>query len=149
MADRDTPVGDEIDLRPNGTVRLTLAGKSVTWRRPTFGEYRKFRESLVVAGDEEAALAKEIEATAREAAGTPEIPWPADRNPPYTPAQRLRLEMAGAEALGGWAIDVWRILCQREAPGLDDLPVWMVDASFSRSLFEHWRSVPLAVSSSK
>jgi len=149
MADKNTPVGDELALSPNGCIRIMLAGRGATWRRPVFGEYRKFRESLIALGDEETRLIDAISAEAREAAGTPEVPWPADKVPPYSREQRLRLEMSGAEALGGWAIDVWRVLCDKEPPTLEELPLWMMVAQFSQTVFEHWRAVPLAGSSSR
>lgn len=158
MADRDTPPGDELALRDNGTIRLMLAGKGATWRRPLFGEYKKFREMLIEASEITEQLKNEIEATVRAS-----LPTDADAKAlaklragaeipvgyHWTAAQRLRFELADAEGIGGWAVDVWRVLTDKEPPTVDELPVWMTTASFSQSVFEHWRQVPLAGSSSR
>jgi hypothetical protein len=149
MADRDTPSGDELALKDNGTIRIMLAGKGATWRRPTLGEYKKFAEARILAGEEEERVMAEIETEAREAAGTAEAPWPAGKPPPYTGSQRLRLEIAGEDVLGAWAIDVWRVLCEKEPPALDELPLWMTVVPFSQTIFQHWRELPKAGSSSR
>lgn len=129
----DPGIGDEVSLELNGTVRLTLTGTHFRWRRPTFGEFRKFKELWAGIAEEERTI---TEAMNKE---TPE----AERSA----AWRIRHEMSTRDIFAGWVLEVWRVLCEKEAPAVDDLPPWMSNVQFAVSLFDHWTTVPLAASS--
>ena len=142
--DRDNPDGDLLDLKPNGSIRISLGSTSYSWRRPTFGEYRKFREALIGIGDEEARARDEIHAaavTAHEEKTGKKVPE--GEMPPYSDMDRLRLQLVGASLVGEWVLDIWRVLSTKEPPAVDELPQWMTTSEFSTQLFQHWRSLPL------
>lgn len=128
----DPSVGDEVSLEPNGTVRLSLAGRNLRWRRPTFGEFRKFEELWA----EVAAQEKVIVEHANE---VPER----DRGA----AWRISYEAELRDIVLAWVLDVWRVLCDKEAPATDDTAPWMANGSFHQLLKDHWTTVPLAASS--
>ena len=132
MADAGGPIGDEVDLKPNGTVTITLAGKGYRWRRPLFGELRKFEELWAEIAEKERAIVERAN----------EIP---EKN--RTASWRINFEMEIREAVIGWALDVWRVLCDKEPPAVDELPAWVANTTFHQSLKEHWTTVPLAASS--
>ena len=133
MADPTNPVGDELDLKPNGTVRVGLAGRFIALRRPSFGEFRKLKE--LWAGV--AAREKEITDTAN---GIPVPERPA--------SWRMDYEMALASVFIGWSLEALRLLgTSPELPAEDDLPPWMATSQFGLALFGHWVTVPLAASS--
>jgi hypothetical protein len=133
MADPNNPIGDEVSFEPNGTVRISLAGRPFRWRRPTFGEYRKFKEAWASVAEEETAITTKMNAETPE--GERSAPW------------RIRHELALRELFGGWFIDVWRVLCEKDAPATDDIPPWATSVAFANGLFDHWTKVPLAASS--
>jgi hypothetical protein len=128
----DMTVGDEISLEPNGTVRLTLTGTNFRWRRPTFGEFRKFEEMWAeVLGQEKVIVDR--------ANAVPE----AER----TVGWRIAFEGEHRDIFLPWVLDVWRVLCNKEPPAVDDCAPWMGNASFHQILKDHWTTVPLAASS--
>ncbi|MEA2587691.1 MAG: hypothetical protein QOH66_618 [Actinomycetota bacterium] len=128
----DASVGDEISLEPNGTVRLTLTGTHFRWRRPTFGQFRKFEELWAEVAAEEKVIVDRANAV-------PE----AER----TVAWRAGFETELRESVLAWVLDVWRVLCDKEPPATDDCAPWMANASFRQMLKDHWTTVPLAASS--
>lgn len=135
MADTDHPVGDELDLRPNGTVRIGIGGTFHALRMPRVGEYRKLREMWAELSLREAALVDEANA----------VPI-AER----TGAWRIGLDDAVTALFGDWSLEAVGMLSTKgETPAVDDLTPWMFTAAFGAALFEHWRSLPLAASSSR
>lgn len=132
MADPANPTGDELDLKPNGTIRIGLAGKFVTLRVPKFGEFRKLKELWAGVAVEEKRITDEANAVKVE-----------DRSPTW----RVDWEMALAPHFAGWALEAVRLLATSEVDWtIDDLPAWMTSAAFGTGLFGHWTTVPLAAS---
>lgn len=125
----DPGIGDEISLEPNGTVRISLTGASFRWRRPTFGEFRKFEEMW-------AEVAAQEKVIVDRANTVPE----ADR----TAAWRINFETELRTSVLEWTLDVWRVLCSKEAPTVDDSPPWLGNNTFHQMLKDHWTTVPLA-----
>lgn len=133
MADPSNPVGDELDLKPNGTIRIGMAGRFVALRRPTFGEFRKLKELWSGVASEEKRITD----------GANTIPL-AERPGSW----RMDYELALFPVFAGWALEVLRLLGSgAEIPTEDDLPPWMATAPFGQALFDHWVTVPLAASS--
>lgn len=133
MADPTNPVGDELDLKPNGTARIGMGGTFVSLRRPTFGQFRKLKELWAgVAGQEK---------TITDAANGVPVP--------ERPASwRMDYEMALATVFIGWSLEALRLLgTSTDLPAEDDLPPWMATSAFGLALFDHWVTVPLAASS--
>lgn len=132
MADPNNPIGDEVSLEPNGTVRITLTGRPYRWRRPTFGEFRKFEELWAEAAVQEKGILDRAN----------EIP-----EKERTQAWRVGWEAELRDLVLPWVLDVWRVLCDKEPPATDDCPPWMSNGTFHQTLKEHWTTVPLAASS--
>jgi hypothetical protein len=128
----DATVGDEISLEPNGTIRLTLTGTHFRWRRPTFGQFRKFEELWAEVAAQEKVIVDRANAV-------PE----AER----TVAWRTTFETELRDSVLAWVLDVWRVLCDKEPPATDDCAPWMANTSFHQMLKDHWTTVPLAASS--
>lgn len=135
MADPNNPLGDEVSFEPNGTVRLSLAGRPFRWRRPTFGEFRKFKEMWASVAEEETRITNQMNADVPEGE--------------RTAAFRIKHELALRELFGGWMLEVWRMLGppEKETPAVDEIPPWMTSVAFANGLFDHWTKVPLAASS--
>ena len=128
----DPGIGDEVSLEPNGTVRLSLAGRNVRWRRPAFGEFRKFEELWAEVATQERVIVDEANAVPeKERSAT----W------------RFDFETKLRDLALPWALDVWRILSDKEVPATDDCPPWMANGAFHQLLKDHWTTVPLAASS--
>ena len=128
----DATVGDEISLEPNGTIRLTLTGTHFRWRRPIFGEFEKFEELWAEVAAQEKVIVDEANAV-------PEV----ERDVAWRTTFEKKLRRNVLE----WTLDVWRVLCTKEPPALDDCAPWMGNASFHQMLKDHWITVPLAASS--
>ena len=127
-------MADEFRLDDDGTITIAWSDRTVTLRRPLFGEYEKLRQSLDEARAVPATLDTTTTAESAEARAWPRI--------------------------GEWWVEV--IAALRAEPGvleLSDLPTWLVmgaewerderirtdvlQTPFGRAL-THWRSVPLA-----
>lgn len=150
MADRDTPPGDDFSPNPNGTIRICIGGKCATWRCPTGGILRKAYEGLYGLDEARDAFQAEIDAEARAAyreANGKDLP--ADVEPELSPRQRYRIHMAALDRRGEWVIDLWRAVCTKEPPTLEDIPPWMETTSFANEVLNHWQTVPKAASSSR
>lgn len=128
----DASVGDEISLEPNGTVRLTLTGASFRWRRPTFGQFRKFEELWAEVAAQEKVIVDRANAVPEKE---------------RTVAWRTGFETELGDNVLAWVLDVWRVLCEKEPPATDDCAPWMANAAFHEMLKGHWTTVPLAASS--
>lgn len=128
----DASVGDEVSLEPNGTIRITLTGTSFRWRRPTFGEFRKFEEMWAEVAAQEKVIVDEANAVPEK-----------ERDA----AWRINFEKKLRESVLEWVLDLWRVLCSKEPPALDDNAPWMGNAAFHEMLKGHWTTVPLAASS--
>jgi hypothetical protein len=134
MADPNNSVGDEVVTNKNGTIRIGLAGHFYTWRRPTIGEFRKFNEQWAEVATQERVIVDTANAIAVK-----------DRLATW----RFDYEAKLADLFAEWALSVFRVLCDKEPPAVDDLPPWMATAQFRMDLVEHWTTVPLAASSSR
>lgn len=134
MADPSNPVGDELDLKHNGTIRVGLRGTFYSWRVPTFGEFRKFNEQWAEVASQERVIVDAANA----------VP-DAERIASW----RFDYEQKLADLFAEWALGVFRVLSDKEPPAVDDLPPWMATAQFRLDLIEQWTTVPLAGSSSR
>jgi hypothetical protein len=141
-------VGDELSLRPNGTTRVILRGQGSTLRVCTIGHYRKLKELWADVIKQQADFREPKVAEAR-AAYTKEHKTepPEGWLPEFTAEENSEYDMMLRESMAIWALEVFRMLGDKEPPALDDLPVWMGNAFFASKLFAHWLNVPLVPSS--
>lgn len=67
-----------LDLKPDGTARLTLNGKTVTLRRPTVGQVRAVHDAAIDAADRAADIAEDHAERVRDAAAEHGVDLDAD-----------------------------------------------------------------------
>ncbi len=142
-------VGDEMVLKDNGTVRLMLGGKGYTLRRCTLGSYRKLKElwTGVIQAQEAERERKKAEAADEYAKAHKGTKPPEDWEPVYGAEANAEYDMFLRESVAGWAVECFRLLCDGDPPGLDDMPAWTGNIFFAQKLFAHWLNVPLVPSS--
>lgn len=144
QAEPEEQVPEGVDLAPDGTVLLHVDGEVYRLRRPKVGEYRKLKERRSIVQDE--ALANLQKAAAAE---PPPVKDEKDTAASLERAlQQRTLQRAAGDANEqlerDWFAEVADMLCDRELPPQDEWPNWLGQADLAASLFQHWRTVPLA-----
>lgn len=130
-----------IELRPDGTVELTISGTVRHLRRPVVRELRgwteQIRELAVKANEEVAHLNEMIEAALAEETPDDEL---GQMRQDLTEAQHRR-----SEYLGPWIASVVSTLSDKPLPDdVDEWPAWLVmDLLVPTQLIQHWRTAPL------
>lgn len=142
MADRTPPaVPDGLELRKDGTARLTIDGKGWVLRRPKLGEFRKLR-----------TLAQERDDARQDAvAGFVDLPdpgkdAPAEERTTYLRALRDRgraLEDLTTDLNIAWMVAAFAMLADDDVPPSDDWPAGLQQSEAMAALLDHWRQVPL------
>jgi len=131
MTDETKP--DSFELLPDGKVRLTIVGRQFTLRRPTFGQSRKLRESVVEwSAEERRDLQDQADKAKRE------VPVDEEEAAERAFARQERI-------LRWWLEEVIPTLSSEsvEGVGIGELPEWLLNRDgVTNPLLEHWRSVP-------
>lgn len=143
MADAPT-VPDGLELRKDGTARLTIDGKGWRLRRPKLGEFRTLR-----------TLAQERDDERRDQAQTLMDGLTPDPGKDAKPEQR-RTYLTAVTAMGrqleeltdslneAWLTKAFAMLADSDGiPDPDDWPAGLQSSDTIGQLMEHWRSVPL------
>jgi hypothetical protein len=133
-----------LDLRPDGRVVIAFVDdQQMMLRRPTLGQFRRWRTLLSEIGEDSArGVAAHTDATQIETAD--ESLSETDRI--KLRRERLReLQNSSEAAFEAWWTDVFTTLAEGPVPPSDDWPPFLVFGdSVMADVLQHWRSVPLA-----
>lgn len=116
----------ELNLLPNGLIRVVVEGEEHLLRRPKHGEFKKLSERLAELREEDERRATEINAD---------------------PEKLSRILYQGQHAddlVLAWVKEVFDLLSPKALPADADTPPWFENASLPRLFLDHWREIPLA-----
>lgn len=129
-----------MNFNENGTIAITISGKTYTLKRPTIAQLSEFEDLYQTVKDD--ALAKLTEWNERLA-----------EDPDSDEAERIRTEMSnrrfGLEAINEpWLRKAFETLGTSPLPdSLEEGPSELVSGDLLPEILRFWRSVPLARSS--
>lgn len=135
---------DGLVLLDDGRCELTIGSKLFAVRRPTFGEFRRFREAAQIADDKrlEAALPLQTEIDAL-------APGLTDADPGVRTAAMLaqraitrKIDDAIQDDTIRWVTESLTVLAG-DLPDADEWPPDVLVFSTITSLLNHWRNRPL------
>lgn len=140
--DDDAPMA--LDCRPDGRVIIAFSDDlAVTLRRPTLGEFRRWRTLLSEVQDEALRLAEKQQAEAKADADDPDL-TDTERNMRRL-ARTKESDEAGETAAEVWWSSVFEALADQTVPEIEDWPPFLVYGTNVLPLvLQHWRDVPLA-----
>lgn len=115
-----------LDLKPNGTISLSVGQKPYRLRRPKFGELRDLWEAFEDAAEQHDALTASLGA-----------------EPSREQEKEARAERFAIWA--GWQRKVFDKLADTPLPSDDDeLEGWLMTAGVAGQFLTHWQGRPLA-----
>lgn len=132
-----------LDLRPDGRIVIAFESGEVTLRRPTLGQFRRWRMRLTEISEDGLRLANQARA-ATDAERADEALTDADRM-----ARRIQRSAeqheASEEASIAWWTEVFETLAEGDVPDVEAWPPFLVFGDEILGLvLQHWRQVPLA-----
>lgn len=119
-----TQTTNSLDLAEDGRIILSLEDGPITLKVPKVKEYKALRETHAQTNAAIATWAEQEQD---------------DDYPEVTPER-----FEPSEFFGPLILQIIETLGDKPAPGVDDMPAWLVESSQPLNLmFQHWRSVPL------
>jgi hypothetical protein len=132
-----------LDLRPDGRIVIAFESGEVTLRRPTLGQFRRWRMRLTEISEDGLRLVTQARA-ATDAEREDETLTDADRMARRIERSTQQTEASEDASIAWWG-EVFEALAEQPVPDVDEWPPFLVFGEEILGLvLAHWRQVPLA-----